>query len=78
MSLNTNTISWNDSRFSTKKVHIPRVKNNFIKRVILVGSYLSCKLKSKIFSSAVKRELIRLNIKTAGEVLKAPRESLKP
>ena len=34
---------------------------SFINRVIWVGSYFSCKLESKLFSSEVKREVICLN-----------------
>ena len=51
-----------------------RVKNSFINRVICIGSYLSCKLEGKLFSSEVKRELIRLNTKTVQERLKRLQE----
>ena len=44
-----------------------RVRNSFINRVIWIGSYFSCKLEGKLFSSEVKRELIGLNTKTVQE-----------
>ena len=49
-----------------KKVHISRVRNCIINRVIWVGSYFSCKMKSKLFSSGMKWQLICLNTKTLG------------
>ena len=55
---------WNDSWFFSKKIHILRVKNSFVNRIIWVGSYFSCKLERKLFSSELKRELIRLNTET--------------
>ena len=59
-----NTKSWNDSWLSTKKVHILRVKKNFINRVTCIGRYFDCILNGKLFSSEARRELICLNTKT--------------